>query len=486
MDQYIWYYHNSEAEAAEMKPVHAVALLRGSWIRAVRCFSAVPDVPEPPTPARGTLGRGKGRGKAKGSQRETMTWSEAKWGDAETRAQDEECGFRVSSDFRRMSQKDDIFCRSFWDEEVRSKRSQRMWEGFRPLSMGGQPWKGRKAEGGFGHRDYAVRNASWHVMDMIAELKEDEDRREGFLDAFTVLDDGPSDPTDRVDFGSPSDAARVVKQVARMFGADDVRHTGRDERWHYTTAYSRSKSQEKESPVPAGLDHCIVIITAMDRELLHTVPSALSEAAAGLGYGWDTVALLSLSQFIRNAGYQAVPSLNDTALAIPYAVKAGLGEYGRNGLLIHPDYGPRVRIGKVFTDLPVAHDPPKTFGVTEFCQQCDRCTKGCPAKAISAAPKPRTPEWHNRSNLVGVSKWTTNAEKCFRYWTTTNAACSVCIRVCPYNRGDAPADRLWRKAATVPALQAAALAYDDFTGRAKRLLPASWWGDAATAAARPR
>jgi hypothetical protein len=55
--------------------------------------------------------------------------------------------------------------------------------------------------------------------------------------------------------------------------------------------------------------------------LLQTVPSALSEAAAGLGYGWDSVVLLSLAQFLRNAGYKALPSLNDTALAIPYAVQ---------------------------------------------------------------------------------------------------------------------------------------------------------------------
>lgn len=50
--------------------------------------------------------------------------------------------------------------------------------------------------------------------------------------------------------------------------------------------------------------------------------------------------------------------MNDTALAIPYAIKAGLGEYGRHGLLITPEYGPRVRIGKIFTDMPLAHDVP--------------------------------------------------------------------------------------------------------------------------------
>jgi hypothetical protein len=195
--------------------------------------------------------------------------------------------------------------------------------------------------GGFGQVDYALRNASWQVMDTLAELKEHEDRREGFLDPFTILDSGATgaistfkgaDSTTRtgpavdgddstasharsaddaytaVDFGSPEEASRMVGQVAAMFGADDVGITARDERWHYRAAYSRAKAAEKPNDgVPPGLDNAIIVVTAMDRKLLQTVPSALSEAAAGLGYGWDTVVLLSMAQFLRNAGYQACP-----------------------------------------------------------------------------------------------------------------------------------------------------------------------------------
>jgi len=67
---------------------------------------------------------------------------------------------------------------------------------------------------------------------------------------------------------------------------------------------------------------------------------------------------------VINLGYRAVATMNDTALAIPYALKAGLGEYGRHGLLITKEFGPRVRIGKIFTDLPLAYDRPTSFGVT--------------------------------------------------------------------------------------------------------------------------
>ena len=95
----------------------------------------------------------------------------------------------------------------------------------------------------------------------------------------------------------------------------------------------------------------IVVVHEMDHDLLKTVPSALSGTATGVGYSKDVVTLLALAQYIRNLGYQAYASMNDTAVSIPYAIKAGLGEYGRHGLLITPELGPRLRIGKVFTDL---------------------------------------------------------------------------------------------------------------------------------------
>ncbi|GIS71288.1 MAG: hypothetical protein CM1200mP10_08650 [Candidatus Neomarinimicrobiota bacterium] len=98
-------------------------------------------------------------------------------------------------------------------------------------------------------------------------------------------------------------------------------------------------------------------------KLLRTVPSALSGTATGVGYSRDVTTLLALAQYIRNLGYQAYASMNDTALSIPMAIQAGLGEYGRHGLLITKEFGPRVRIGKIFTDLPLAHDKPIQFGV---------------------------------------------------------------------------------------------------------------------------
>ncbi len=373
-------------------------------------------------------------------------------------------GFEILPHFQRFSQKDDVFCRSFWDSSIRTKRSDVFYDTYR------KPLKRWKKVDGYTQKDYAFRNASWHVADIFAELKESEDRREGFLDEFTVLRDKASE---QVAVESPEAMSREIKFLAKEFGGDLVGIARYDERWIYTHKYSREKAAEKPNNLPEGMANVIVIAQAMDYDLIKTVPSALSGAATGLGYSRDALVLIALSQYIRNLGYEAVPSMNDTALAIPLAIQAGLGEYGRHGLLITKEFGPRVRLGKIFTDLPLTPDKPIRFGVKEFCEVCRRCTQACPAKAIpDGAPSEKV---HNRSNLTGVRKWTVDGEKCFRFWANQNSDCSICIRICPYNKDYSKAVfRIGRRLAGT-FLRTFMLKIDVLLGYGQRKLSTAWW-----------
>ena len=382
-------------------------------------------------------------------------------------ASDARAGFRIDDSFQRFNQRDDVFCRSFWDPTVKSGRSGLFYQSYRT------PLKEWKKVDGFTQRDYALRNAAWQVTDIFAELKEDEDRREGFLDEYTVLRDGPDE---KVDIESPEAMAAEIKRVARTFGADLVGITEYDERFVYTHKYSRQREAEKPAAMPEGMTSVIVIAQSMDRDLIRTVPSALSGTATGLGYAHDTVVLLGLTQYILNLGYRALASMNDTALAIPLAIKAGLGEYGRHGLVITEEFGPRVRFGKIFTDLPLAHDRPRSFGVKEFCDVCRACTEACPAKAIPGGEP--SSEVHNVSNIRGVTKWTVDGEKCFRFWANQNSDCSICVRVCPYNRDYTRwTNRLWRTLAGTR-LRGLLNWLDKRSGRGERLAPSRWWAAA--------
>ena len=372
--------------------------------------------------------------------------------------------FEFNQDFERFSQVNDVFSRSRWDSTIRDDRTDTFFATYRrPLT------KWRKANG-FTQKDYAIRNAAWHVADVFAEMYEDADRRDGFLDDLSMLRDGASE---RVDIGPPDVAARELKQVATTFGADLIGITSFDERWVYTERFSVEAGGAKPNDLPDGLSHVIVIGQEMDDGLIKTAPSALSGAATGLGYSRDAMVLLATAQYIRNLGYQAIASMNDTALAIPLAIQAGLGEYGRHGLVITPELGPRMRIGKIFTDMDLAVDQPRTFGVERFCAQCDRCADKCPASAIPHGDPDWTPV--NISGIKGVKKWSVDGEKCFGYWSKINSDCAVCVRVCPYTRDYSLARNRWWRRLAGTRFRGLAMRLHDAFGGSNRLKSKDWW-----------
>ncbi|MFQ5751705.1 MAG: reductive dehalogenase domain-containing protein [bacterium] len=363
---------------------------------------------------------------------------------------DRETGFVILDTFKRFNQKDDIFCRFNWDATLRSKDSDDFYKGY------DMPFARARRVDGFSQKDYALRNAAWHISNVIRDLKrQSQDRKEGFLDAFTTHVEGWPEP---YAFVSKEAATKNIKKAAKFFGADVVGICEYDERWVYTARYSEKTQSEKPIDIPADLPYIILIGVEMDEDLTATAPSALSGSATGFGYTRDTVTLVSLAQYICNLGYRAYATMNDSALAIPLAVQAGLGEVGRHSMLIAPEFGPRLRLGKIFTDIPLAADKPKRFGIQEFCDVCQKCAKACPTKAITFADKSN--KVYSRSNIQGVSKWTTHAEKCFNFWVSQNSDCSICIRV-------------WRRLAATP-LRRLMLWVNDLLkfGRRKK---ASWW-----------
>ncbi|HWD38236.1 MAG TPA: reductive dehalogenase [Fimbriimonas sp.] len=377
---------------------------------------------------------------------------------------DAQTGFQVDEGFERFRQKLDVFNRSTWDPEVMSEKARRFFEAYFTDKA-----TFRQAAG-FGHRDFALRNSSWYVADFTADMfVESKDRKEGFLDSYTELRPGATVKAE----GTPKQNSLDVKRAAKFLGADMVGICEYDDRWVYSHNYSRETDREKPIDLPEDLPWVVVIANEMNREIMETFPSALSGAATGQGYSKDIIAVLSLAAFIRNLGYRAVATLNDTALSIPLAVQAGLGEYGRHGLLITPEHGPRVRIAKIFTDLPLTPDQPIDFGVKKFCEQCGLCAASCPPKAIPAGAPQQEPI--TVSNLKKVRKWTVDPEKCFKFWTSQGTDCAICIRVCPYNRDfKKPLNRLWLRLSNTP-LRRLLLRIDKKLGHGKRKDPRTWW-----------
>jgi epoxyqueuosine reductase QueG len=65
-------------------------------------------------------------------------------------------------------------------------------------------------------------------------------------------------------------------------------------------------------------------------------------------------------------------------------MRAGLGSYGENGLLITREFGAAVRISGLVTSAELEADSPLDEDV---CDHCGRCLKACPVGALSGAGK---------------------------------------------------------------------------------------------------
>jgi epoxyqueuosine reductase len=248
---------------------------------------------------------------------------------------------------------------------------------------------------------------------------------------------------------------RKVKNAAKFYGASLVGVADVNENWIYKDGFvrpalsSEAESKKKvrggdtsksilETPInlPEGINKVIVMAIEMDQDAISTAPAQPAAAAAAIAYSKMAFVISCLGEFIRNLGYRAIQCGNDTALSIPLAIDAGLGALGRLGLLITPEYGPRIRICKVFTDLPLVSDKPnKKFieKVGKYCSSCFKCADACETNAISQEAEPKF-KGLNISNNSGIKKYYTDAEKCFEFWIENSSDCGNCIAACPFSK----------------------------------------------------
>ncbi|MBE1282620.1 MAG: 4Fe-4S dicluster domain-containing protein [Rhodobacteraceae bacterium] len=374
---------------------------------------------------------------------------------------DARAGIDVTDDFERFAQRNDIFTRAFWDDRVKSKHTKKFFSSYR---MEAAPRRGD----GFTQRDFALRNAAWLISDIVSNRKADQGLREGFQ--APIQNDTPV-AKDALEIEDPSRMSAEIKRIAKFFGADLCGVTDLDDRWLYSARVDARDMSEAPHDLPDGLTHVIVLGHEMEQELVATYPSALAGAATGREYSHEASIVMQLAAYIRNLGYEAVPSMNDTGLVIPYAIKAGLGEYARNQMVITPEFGPRLRFSKIFTNLPLALDQPKPQGVRAFCDICTKCADACPVKALPYGP-PST-DTANVSAIKGVRKWTSDAEKCFSFWAKMASDCAICMRVCPFNRDYTRLrDRLWLRLALS---RWRGLALRLARKHGERVKPSTWW-----------
>jgi len=116
------------------------------------------------------------------------------------------------------------------------------------------------------------------------------------------------------------------------------------------------------------------------------------------------------------------------------AYEAGLGVYGRCGILVTPKYGPRVNLRVVLTDANLEPDG----RLTDFnpCLRCRLCIDLCPPKAIREDVGP--PTCHDRNKCINFILKLREKTRDHHFY------CGYCYNSCPIGKIDRPGFRLSR------------------------------------------
>lgn len=216
----------------------------------------------------------------------------------------------------------------------------------------------------------------------------------------------------------------IIIKITHELGAVTVGYTDLVEAFIYS---HRGRFDENYGQ-PINLDHstAIVFLVEMDFDRMQKAPKADTILESAHQYYRAAVISLTLEAILQQVGHSAKAQYDahyDLILP-PLAVKAGLGELGRNNILIADKYGSRVRIGAVTTDLPLVYDEPRALGAEAFCQICKKCAKNCPSRAL---------DFEGQEIVRGVEKWLTNVERCYSYWRQIGTDCGICMAVCPFS-----------------------------------------------------
>jgi epoxyqueuosine reductase QueG len=107
---------------------------------------------------------------------------------------------------------------------------------------------------------------------------------------------------------------------------------------------------------------------------------------------------------------------------------AGIGFIGKSGLIVHPSFGPRLRLATVITDLPLEENSP----AMRACGTCTACIDACPAGAIhDIEPEAGTADWEYS---VDLEKCCTKLIEFRETFGIGHSICGICVKVCPWGK----------------------------------------------------
>ena len=268
----------------------------------------------------------------------------------------------------------------------------------------------------------------------------------------------------------PAAMTRHIKAVARYMGADVVTIAKAHPSFMYAGSryvqdgiaddpYMKNTPEELVQKFP----YLIVTTTAWDHDKLQAHRHHIGDAAYHVSQMKGVMILKALEGYVKELGYNAV-----RGVANPQAsgLASGMGELGRNGLIINKKYGARIHMpDPIMTDLPLVPDQPVDIGVEDFCNICRKCAINCPTNSITFGDK----EVYN-----GVEKYKINWLTCHKlrpYVDGNWGSCLTCATVCPFTKPN-----VWWRSLAVWALSTCPIPARPVLVHALKAIDDAFWG----------
>ncbi len=225
----------------------------------------------------------------------------------------------------------------------------------------------------------------------------------------------------------PPEMSAVVKSLALTYGADLVGIARLKNHHHYShrgDMFGMGGGYGKR--IQLSCSFAIVIAAALDKAMVNRAPRKETQIAAMLGYARSTAVSAQLAMYIKSLGYEALTDnfIEYYSPLTPLAAEAGLGQIGRCNMIVNPQYGNRLKMSAVLTNMPLAADGPIDFGLVDVCRLCLKCARNCPAKAIS---------FDDPQRINGLYQWRHDGAKCMEMWMTVGTG--ICMAACPFSQG---------------------------------------------------
>lgn len=196
-----------------------------------------------------------------------------------------------------------------------------------------------------------------------------------------------------------------------------------------------------DSDAPAGMKYSLSIVVRLSDAVVDGIDGMPTHSYfhhyRTVNYFLDQ-AMLTAGMLLQQNGWNYMPVGASQSINTPgkyyeglYSHKkaaclAGLGSIGRNTLFLHRLWGPRVRLGTLFTDCPLpALELPKCDNP---CIGCNACVASCPAKALTGNDLPQNDA--ARELRIDPAACSEHMKRAYQH-IGRGAVCGVCMAVCP-------------------------------------------------------